>query len=238
MTREYAASFGAWHALKPRFPRASELSPPPGRERVRELMNGLALRSCADDIPALEQELLLRYSHALLLVGRFLPDEAGPLLRWLREEFDWYNFILLAKKLRAQTDDARIQSLLFRAPLPVKEPPSPSEVRSDDELIAAFAHIIGKKERSEVKRAAASTFENLESACLRVRLAHLEAIAEGLDPESKLAVGSYIRAGKSGTSAAPRGRGFCGECAATRFLELAAARDGIRRLCEAAGNAV
>ena len=236
MTREYAASFGAWHALRPLFPRGCELSALRGREEIRERLNTLTLRSSADDISALEQELLLRFSHALLLVGRFLPGETKPLLRWLREEFDWYNFLLLAKKMRAQIDEARIHGLLFHTPIPVKEPPAPDMVRTPDELLAAFEHIIAKKERVRTNSAFSAPFENLEALCRRIRLSRLESIAKNLDGASKHAVGSYMRGIEGATPRISSRRGFGGECPAQRFLELAEARDCIRRLCEAAGS--
>lgn len=241
MTHKSAASFGAWHAVRSTLPdtkmfRSAETS---GKDGISAMLGLLGIKEDRGDITGIEQSLLVRYAHAIGLVERFLLCEDAKLLLWLREEFDWYNFLLLAKNIRAHDDNARIKRFLFTPPIALHQPPDPAAMTSDEVLLAAYDCLFGRKELAAIREALKKPFYETESAAEKIRIGQLEQITSTLDSDARRQLQSYIamRRGKSASRKLVR-RMRLFDSTVSRFLELAEARDSIRRLCKAAARGI
>ena len=150
-----------------------------------------------------------------------------------------YNFHQKEKNIRAHEDNARIKGFLFTPPIALHQPPDPASVTSDEELLAAYDCLFGKKELAAIKDALRKPFHEVESAAEKIRIGQLEQLASTLDADSRRQIQSYIgkRRGKSASRALVRRMRLI-DSTVSRFLELAEARDNIRRLCKAAARSI
>jgi hypothetical protein len=197
MNQETEASFGAWCALKSSLPSKNDIQSMSGRLSLSEMKNTLSHLSLPESCTSafsIEQFLLAKYSRAVSIIERFFTSSSAKLSTWLREEFDWYNILLLLKNLRSLHDDEKTQQLLFKMPIATISPPEPEEIKKTGDIVFAYADCLDSAviRLIESLRNDPARFYILEFSVIFWRFTRLEHITRSLDKNEHDRIMDYL----------------------------------------------
>ncbi|HEY1406741.1 MAG TPA: hypothetical protein VF857_09045 [Spirochaetota bacterium] len=199
MAHETTASYGAWCAVKSTLPTQNHLSAISSAKSETDrhsVIRSLFLTGPETSGFGIENVLLFRYAHAALIIGQFFTPISAELFRYVREEFDWYNILILTKNILSAHDNNRTRELLFFPPVATLLPPDPSEVVSLSDISSSYnsiypAPILAELNESAYRPEKFFVHELTASIC---RLVRLYGISSSLGKSDSGRFFKYIRA--------------------------------------------